>query len=214
MTITLCVKKERKMQTQKEYILSAIVESAKKEFLENGYRNTSLRTIAKNSGVTLSNIYNYFSDKDALFCFLFKPVFDEVKDAMKYMEDLEASEQLHNEIAHLNMLDVLIEFINRNRDLLKCLLFNAEGSSLYGSQDKILLWFADLMENTFERITKEIHQQNEKPTELFFHLLGSLWVHLLEDTLKRDLSAEDIKINAQEVMKFVYHGWVGLLVKP
>ena len=47
-----------------------IIESAKKEFLEKGFMNASLRTIAANAGVTTGAMYRHFKDKDALFCAL------------------------------------------------------------------------------------------------------------------------------------------------
>ena len=47
-----------------------ILESAKNEFLEKGFINASLRTIASNAGVTTGAMYRHFKDKDALFCAL------------------------------------------------------------------------------------------------------------------------------------------------
>ena len=54
------------MQTQKTDIHKIILEVSRKEFLMHGFKDTSMRTIAKKSGVSLSNIYNYFKDKDEI----------------------------------------------------------------------------------------------------------------------------------------------------
>ncbi|MFV0527972.1 MAG: TetR/AcrR family transcriptional regulator [Lachnospiraceae bacterium] len=40
---------------------------AKAEFLEKGFRNASVREIARAAGLTTGSIYRYFSDKDTLF---------------------------------------------------------------------------------------------------------------------------------------------------
>ena len=55
------------MQIKKEEIENAIIAAAKAEFMDKGYKDASLRSIAKKSGVSLSNIYNYFKSKDMLF---------------------------------------------------------------------------------------------------------------------------------------------------
>ena len=48
----------------------AILSHAKKEFLEKGFAEASLRTIAQNAGVSTSTIYTRYSDKEGLFRFL------------------------------------------------------------------------------------------------------------------------------------------------
>ena len=46
---------------------------AKEEFLEKGYTDASIRTIAQNAGVSTSTIYTRYSDKEGLFRFLVEP---------------------------------------------------------------------------------------------------------------------------------------------
>lgn len=52
------------MQIKKEYTCEQIVEVAKKVFLKNGYAKTSMRDIAKGTGIGVSNIYNYFKSNE------------------------------------------------------------------------------------------------------------------------------------------------------
>ena len=44
-----------------------ILESAKTEFLKHGFGNSSMRTIAKNAGVTAGAIYKHFAAKADIF---------------------------------------------------------------------------------------------------------------------------------------------------
>ena len=55
------------MQIQKDNIRKKILEVARSEFIAKGFKDTSMRTIAKKGEVNLSNIYNYFSNKDEIF---------------------------------------------------------------------------------------------------------------------------------------------------
>ena len=47
-----------------------IIACAKEEFLNKGYADASIRTIAQNAGVSTSTIYTRYSDKEGLFRFL------------------------------------------------------------------------------------------------------------------------------------------------
>ena len=51
-------------QILKEELRKAIIESAKQEFLNNGYENASMRNIAKKANMTVGNLYRYFESKD------------------------------------------------------------------------------------------------------------------------------------------------------
>ena len=55
------------MQYLKTDVRNRILESAEEEFRQNGYLNASIRTIAENAGISLGNVYRYFSNKEALW---------------------------------------------------------------------------------------------------------------------------------------------------
>ncbi|MGL4798545.1 MAG: TetR/AcrR family transcriptional regulator [Cellulosilyticaceae bacterium] len=55
------------MQILKEELREGIVAAAEYEFLKHGYKDTSMRSIAKRAHTTLGNVYNYFEGKEALF---------------------------------------------------------------------------------------------------------------------------------------------------
>ncbi len=55
------------MQYKKDELRDTILAESEKEFLKKGYRNASLRQIAKRSGMTIGNVYHYFDSKEALF---------------------------------------------------------------------------------------------------------------------------------------------------
>ncbi len=199
------------MQIQKDYVQLAIIESARKEFLEKGFRNTSLRSIAKNANVSLSNIYNYFSDKDAIFLFIFKDILDNIDEWKKSVESLDCQHDQHDEQDHIKMLKEPMMYVDQNKEMFKLLFFNAEGSSLFGIQDRLIQWFAMLMEKECADLCIKHNVSLVKPSEFFLHLLGSMWIHLIEDSLLKDLSPDHIKLHSEELMRFLYHGYLGYL---
>ena len=56
------------MQVLKEDIRGRILAVAEQRFGQQGYSKTSMREIAGAVGVGVGNIYNYFRNKDELFC--------------------------------------------------------------------------------------------------------------------------------------------------
>ena len=55
------------MAKQIEGVYEAILSCAKKEFLEKGYKDASLRVIAQEAGTSTGSIYTRFGDKEGLF---------------------------------------------------------------------------------------------------------------------------------------------------
>ena len=51
------------MAKQIEGVYEAVLACAKKEFLEKGYTDASLRTIAQEAGTSTSSIYTRFKDR-------------------------------------------------------------------------------------------------------------------------------------------------------
>ncbi|MCS2958507.1 TetR/AcrR family transcriptional regulator [Bacteroides salyersiae] len=65
------------MQKLKSDIQKTILDAAEYLFIRKGYKNTAMREIAAKADVGLSNIYNYFPNKDSLFRYILQPVVDE-----------------------------------------------------------------------------------------------------------------------------------------
>ena len=62
------------MAKQIEGVYGAVLESAKAEFLDKGYQDASLRTIAQKAGTSTGSIYTRFGDKAGLFDAIVQPV--------------------------------------------------------------------------------------------------------------------------------------------
>ena len=65
-----------------------ILEIAKKEFMEQGYMNASMRVIAEKSGCTTGMLYSRFADKNKIFSILVKEGADKLLNGFKNKLDL------------------------------------------------------------------------------------------------------------------------------
>ena len=59
-----------------------LIDSAKKEFFENGFAKASLRKICTNAGVTTGALYFFFKNKDDLFSAIVAPPLLKLKEML------------------------------------------------------------------------------------------------------------------------------------
>lgn len=68
------------MARQIEGVTERIVDAAKREFLDKGYVDASLRTIAAEADTSTNSIYVRFGDKEGLFSAIVEPVLNEMTE--------------------------------------------------------------------------------------------------------------------------------------
>ncbi|MGN1399627.1 MAG: TetR/AcrR family transcriptional regulator [Erysipelotrichaceae bacterium] len=74
-------------QVLKDSVRNSIVESAKKEFMQKGYENTSMRDIAHNCAMTVGNLYRYFKSKEELNKYIIQDVINSLDEMVKQLTD-------------------------------------------------------------------------------------------------------------------------------
>ena len=62
-------------QILKEELRKQIIEASKEEFLEKGYKNASLRDVAKKAHTPVGNLYRYFKNKEDILNKIVEPCF-------------------------------------------------------------------------------------------------------------------------------------------
>jgi AcrR family transcriptional regulator len=92
-----------------------ILHTAYQLFIKQGYSATSMRCIAKETGIALSSIYNHFTNKEDLFRQVFF-TFHPYHDVLPFLEDNSTStaeEFIRNAISHaIEALDRRPGFLN------------------------------------------------------------------------------------------------------
>ena len=74
------------MQVLKDEIRKSILAAAKTLFYQRGYNNASIRDIAKNSGITVGNVYRYFPNKESVLEGIVSPVYEKIMDYINLSE--------------------------------------------------------------------------------------------------------------------------------
>lgn len=83
------------MQMLKDSVRDRITTSAKRLFSKRGFRETSVRMIATDAGITVGNIYRYFDTKEQILDYVLQPV-------IEYVQQLICQ---HNTEQHLSKMD-------------------------------------------------------------------------------------------------------------
>lgn len=98
-------------QYKKEDIRKKILENAKAEFLELGYKNASVASIARKSQIGVGNVYRYFKNKEAILDAIVAPVVERIKKTLIADTD-------HNDVNnHENILNIISEIMKEINDL-------------------------------------------------------------------------------------------------
>mgnify|MGYP003042438201 FL=1 len=200
--------------SQKGDIHRRILQAARGEFLQKGFKDTSMRTISRLSGVTLSNIYNYFRDKDEIFRAVLTPLLDTFEQLFtEYKNDDYLSKDFFSMDSYQKkVIDKFMIIPTNYRTELKILLFNSAGSSLENFRDT----FADRYTQEslrYMKLMKERYPHIKADFSIFFlHSMCSLWLTVMGEIVTHDeLTDADIKQFITEYIAFGTGGWKELM---
>lgn len=204
------------MQILKDTTRQRILAIAHKEFINNGVRNTSIRTIASKAGIAVGNVYNYFESKDKLFCEVMQPLINAVDAHI-----LSHNKEQHLSIDIFHMQDFQDSYIIKMKTLikkfrpeLKLLLFNANETSLAGYKERLIshqmkigLEYMQLMKERYPHINTNI-------SPFFLHIACSTWMTLFTELVEHEeYSEKEIDYALEQYAIYSIAGWEKLM-KP
>lgn len=194
-----------------------ILKCAKKEFLEKGYKDASLRNITKMAGVTTGAFYAHFSDKNHLFETLVSPALKESSNMqvnmMNQYNDLlkrgEVDRQSLWAISDSNM-KAHISYMYKYLDEFKLILMCAEGTSHANYVDEIvsnsvehgLQYFAQLKNQGTD--VKDISRKE-------LHILSHIHYSAIYEIVRQDMSEAEAFEYLDTITKFFVGGWSSVL---
>lgn len=202
------------MQVQKENIRKAILNIARDEFIKQGFKNASMRTISTKSEVGLSNIYNYFKNKDEIFCQVLSPLlkaFDNISrdhNNTDYITTDVFTMQVYQE----RMINDFMVLIKNFKEELRLLLFCASGSSLEDFRDSFTNKHTESGVKYMELMKQKYPNINDDISVFFIHTISSWWLTILGEIISHEeLKENDTKKFLSEFIAFGTAGWKKIL---
>jgi AcrR family transcriptional regulator len=199
------------MQYEKEEIRKRILSAARAEFLENGFEGASVRAIAAKAQTAKSNLYNYFSDKGALFSAVLEPTVQEIRNGLELAKRFNAPKEAqgYTFTSQQMVIGAVSQFTASHQDEVKLLLFKAQGSSLEGFKQEVLDNFTDNMHAWTQSI-----RGARAVSRLFVRSVCSFYLNMIEQLYLVHPTAEEVERCMGEIAIFVYHGWKNVLSQP
>ena len=183
------------MAKQIEGVYEAILSCAKKEFLEKGYKDASLRVIAQEAGTSTGSIYTRFGDKEGLFEAIVGPAAGQLtemflkiqKDFHNLNEDTQRAEMGKYTSEHqIDMLDLISNHFDEFRLLLDC----AEGTRFSAFLDKLVDIEVDYTYKYIEVIGCE-SVKSGLITEEFIHIVTTAYFNGMFEVVRHRMKKAD-----------------------
>ena len=197
------------MQVKKEDIKKRIIISARREFLDHGYMEASLRVIAEKAGLTKGAVYSYFENKDALFCALTDPAVSFIENEFQHdIRDcaLHAKDDLWDSYeSNIQGFKNHAYAVLDNHESFRLLLFCAAGSSLQDYKERIIQLYA---RNFHKRLSLSPEAERRKGSigEMFIHTLAATYINFLEELVLHEPSKTEAEDYAVQMAVFVRSG--------
>ncbi len=183
-----------------------IIESAKKEFLKNGFVNANLREIATNAKATTGAVYNHFKGKDGLFEAIvgdfakellsqFTKLHDEVESGYDF-DSTETAEEMGK--GTYQVLNFLYSDFLRAKLLFCC----SVGTKYENIADKMI----EVEEQASIRVIESVNFKLSKINRFFVHVIATSGINNMLEAIRHDLTREEAFEYISKVQKFYYAG--------
>ena len=185
------------MAKQIEGVYEAVLACAKKEFLEKGYKDASLRVIAQAAGTSTGSIYTRFKDKAGLFDAIVSPAADQLKDMFVEIQenfhslDDSTQEAEMGEYASLHQMEML-EYIYDHFDEFRLLLDCSDGTRFSGFVDELV----DIEVEYTYKYMEVINCESVKSgvvTEDFIHIIVTAYFNGMFEVVRHNMSRDDAR---------------------
>lgn len=203
------------MESQSINTRNKILECAKKEFLQKGFKNSSLRNISKEAGVTTGAVYGYFKDKDSLFVELVKDFMDGLKkliykiegnEAKIGMEDLFFSRE--NRLEQVEIHKEYINYIYDNIDSAKLIIMHSDGSTAGNYMEELSNFLTQFDK---ERLKGLNYDNNILVDEFIIHMLVKFYISSVCELIEHGKKREEALQYVTTLSTFLFAGWAEIL---
>ena len=201
------------MQVLKENIRSRVLTVARQQFGQKGYSKTSMREIAESASIGVGNIYNYFTNKDELFCEVVRPVLNALEAMLQEHHGIRGEDimMMRSEKYLKSCIDEYVSLIDKHRSLMEILLFRAQGSSLEHFREDYTDRSTELVKEWFSSMQQKHPEINTAVSDFIIHL-HTVWMFtLFEELLMHSVSQQEMETILHDYILFEIQGWRAII---
>lgn len=203
------------MPKDKSVTREKILEAAREEFLEKGFKNASMRDIAARAGMSAAGLYRHFDDKELLFSALVDEQAEHIKgyfhDVLDYHASLSVEEQTArmSEISTNGFVD-MGDYVYDNYSAFKLIVCCSEGTRYSGFVHELAM----LEEDSTYRYMDTLRRSGLSVRDVDSGLCHMICSGLLEgffQMVEHDMTKEEAKKYLVGLHEFYTAGWERLM---
>ena len=194
-----------------------IIEAAKKEFMQYGFTDASLRRIATEAGIQVGGLYKHFSSKEEMFAALVDPAIEGLMELFReveteYAKGLPLPDESNSVAGRWETKSETvraIEYIYDHADAFKLIICKSQGTRYENFTHEM----AKLEEEVTERYMQTLARTGVKIRQIRkeeFHLLVTSQVEAIFQVVIHDFSREEALHYAKTLEQFFLPGWKAL----
>lgn len=185
------------MRKRVEGVQEKILECATEEFLEKGYTDASLRTIAEKAETSTNSIYVRFGDKEGLFSAIVEPVVEEMKEMFQEIQKTFHAfdkETQQREVGQYSMNEMLnmVDYIYDHLDEFRLLLDASYGTKFHNFID----WLVSIEEEytwKWMEVTGAVPQAEGAMTRELLHMVFTSYYEGVFEVVRHGMERENAK---------------------
>lgn len=201
------------MKRKNDQTKDRLLATARQEFLEKGFREASLRRIARKAGHTTGVIYTYFRNKDEMFATLVFPVILALEKQLS--EPLVPAVHIQGEPGpeswFTRNLKFLINLADTRPDEMRLVFLRADGSSYGDYKEKLIQRGTGKSVAFFRTLERTPEFKGQVVSGFFVHNLVKYVINVVVEILKQEKTRADIRVYEKEISAFLFSGWQALV---
>lgn len=189
-------------------VTEKLLDSAKEEFLTQGFEGANIRSIAKKCGVSTNAIYNRFGSKDQLFSAIVKDAADGLlniyQQAISGVKKDENTKELLDQSRNGTLQ--ILDYIYEHFDAMTLLFCQSKGSKYESFMDELIA----IEEENYKAY---IQKMQHKVDDFFLHVKCQMGWQVIKEILLNKLSYEKAQKYMEDVLIYSNAGLSALMSK-
>ena len=210
--------KENAMRPLNDKLAGEILAAAKTEFLEKGFINASVRSIAASVGATTGAIYRYYAGKEALFDALVEVPAGEFYEEYKSYSENFSGRELDDQIKTLPELsdkpngeiEVLMTYIYEHYDAFKLIACCSAGTK-YENYIESLTEIETRSGTALVRLLQKENRISADMDDTLIHIISNTIFTGIFEIISHDDDAKEAKKHINALYDFYTAGWYEIL---
>lgn len=187
------------MQVLKDEMKNRIYEAAVAEFRENGYKNSSMRSIARMSGMTAGNLYRYFKNKDELFYAVVNPVYEIIVRMINCR-----SHEAKDDDFRAALIDDLVKVFSVYRNELLILIEGSEGTVYENVSETVIEMFENHIK-LCEVFKSKVFFAQVNVNEFLYSIIAQSFIEGLKKVLIQFDNEKELKAALELVFDYCFN---------